>query len=179
MAQQVNYKDVNTSISDNGKNEMAIRVQAERADGQQVRYARTFNVSGLSKSEKEALKRHVLDSLGLGETPTPPAPPTNVVAPLPPVPSTPPAPPVSPLGDETVQLVCPSCTGQMRLEINGSGYAFTRSHRSSDNEKASLFPLTLPMKAGDYRLKYWQNGVLQMQTPFTVKAGATNTVTVK
>ncbi|MEZ0540765.1 hypothetical protein [Fibrella arboris] len=175
VAQPTTYRNVNTSINDNGNDKLSIQIQADRADGEQLRYNRTFNVAGLTKAQKDALKNHVLDSLGLGNTPppqvtlTPPTPPTVGVSA---------GSPASAAGTETVRLVCPSCTDQMKLEISGTGYAYSRSQRS-DREKAAFFPIDLPLEPGEYRLKYWQNGVLQMQTPFTVKAGAKNVITVK
>lgn len=178
MAQQVSYRQVNTSVNDNGTDELAIRVSAERADGQRMQYSRTFDVRGLNKTQREALKNHVLDSLGVGNTPPPPGPPTPPTVVTTPLPPTPAAPMTAPTGTEVVRLVCPSCTDQMRLEISGTGYTYSRSH-SSDKEKASIFPLELSMAPGDYRLMYWQNKVLQMQTPFTVKAGEKNVITVK
>lgn len=181
MAQQTSYRNVNTSINDNGKNELSIQILAEEADGKQLRYNRTFNVAGLTKAQKDALKNHVLDSLGLSSTPAPQVmitPPVRSTPPVDAVTAGIPTPPVPPAGVETVRLVCPSCTDKMKLEISGTGYAYSRSS-SSDKEKASFFPIDLPLEPGDYRLKYWQNGVLQMQTPFTVKSGAKNEITVK
>ncbi|WP_229379638.1 hypothetical protein [Fibrella forsythiae] len=176
MAQQTSYRNVNTSINDNGKDALSIQIQADRADGEQLRYSRTFNVAGLTKAQKDALKNHVLDSLGLSSTPppqallTPPTPPAGAM--------TAPTPPGLAPGVETVRLVCPSCTDRMKLEISGTGYAYSRSQHS-DKEKTSIFPIDLPLEPGDYKLKYWQNGVLQTQTPFTVKAGEKNVITVK
>ncbi len=181
MAQQTSYRNVNTSINDNGKDELSIQIQADRTDGDQLRYNRTFNVAGMTKAQKDALKKHVLDSLGLSSTPAPQVTLTPPVPPVPPVGAVTagiPAPPVPPAGLETVRLVCPSCTNKMKLEISGTGYAYSRSS-SSDKEKASFFPIDLPLEPGDYKLKYWQNGVLQMQTPFTVKAGEKNVIAVK
>ncbi len=164
MAQTAAYTQVNTSINETNNSELAIQIKAERADGQQVQYSRTFDVRGLSKQEKEALKTRVLDSLGLNTAP--PAPPT------------PPAPVSPPAGLEVVKLLCSSCTGRMRLEINGNGYSYAQTHNTA-TEKTPFLPLELTMKPGEYRLAYWQNNVLQIQKSFTVKVGEANVITVK
>ncbi|NID10456.1 hypothetical protein [Fibrivirga algicola] len=174
-AQQVSYRNVNTSINDNGKDQLSIQIQAERTDGEQLRYNRTFNVAGLSNAQKETLKNKVLDSLGLNTTPPPPGvamPPVGAVS------VGAPTPPVSPTGTETVRFTCRTCTDKMKLDISGTGYAYSRSH-SPAKENASFFPIDLPLEPGEYRLQYWQNGVLQIQMPFTVKAGGTNAINVK
>ena len=174
-AQQVSYRNVNTSINENGKDQLSIQIQAERTDGEQLRYNRTFNVAGLTNAQKETLKHKVLDSLGLNTAPPPPG------VPMPPIGAVSvgaPTPPVTPTGTETVRFTCQTCTGKMKLDISGTGYAFSRSHNSG-KEKGSFFPIDLPLEPGEYRLQYQQNGVLQIQMPFTVKAGGTNAITVK
>ncbi len=161
MAQTSVYTQVNTSINETDNRELAIQIKAERADGQQVRYNRTFDVRGLSKKEKEALTTHILDSLGLNTAPP-----------------TPPTPLSRPEGTEVVKVLCSSCTGRIRLEINGNGYSYAQTH-DTDKEKTPFLPLELNMKPGEYRLAYWQNKVLQIQKPFTIKAGEENVITVK
>ena len=170
MGQQASYTNVNTSINDNGTSELAIQVRAERTDGQTVQYNRTFDVRGLTKAQRDALKNRVLDSLGVGNVPVPP------VAPAAPVPPTPPG---SPSGSELVTVVCESCTGRMRLEINGDGFNYTRTHDDTGDDKKAFADIEVPMKPGEYRLKYWQNKVLQIQKSFTVRAGEKNVISVK
>lgn len=151
------------SISDDDKT-MSIRVEGV-FKGRDIDYDQAFNVTGMTGREKEALKRRILDSLGVGEPPSPPRPPK------------PPRPIYEGNGDESLVLQCERCTGNMKLEVTGDGFTLTRSTDSGRKER--LFPMKLSVRPGQYRLRYWQNDVLQMQQSFDVKAGQRNVVTVK
>lgn len=174
MAQQ--SRRINTNIDDDGQT-MAISIRGT-VDGKKISYKHQFNVSGLSKAEKDALKARVLDSLGVAEPPKPPKPP------MPPAAHKPPTPPASPgfsatkSDDETVTFVCPTCTGRMRLEVSGDNFSLTRE-TDSKKDKANPFPMTTTMSPGKYTYTYWQNGVRQMDLPFEVKTGQKNEVIVK
>jgi hypothetical protein len=164
------YSSTSTSINDDDKT-LSIQIEGT-ANGKDVRYNRTFSVVGMSKAQKEALKTRVLDSLGLGEPPKPPMPPTPPVYPG----ST--MAPQTAADEANVTFVCPSCAGRMRLEVSGPDFSFT--HETDNRKKTSnAFPMSVPMKPGQYQYTYWQNGVEQMKLPFTVKAGETNVVTIK
>ncbi|MBD2699248.1 hypothetical protein IC229_01280 [Spirosoma sp. BT702] len=163
MAQQaknVAYRQLSKSLDDDGKTLM-LDIRGEQIDGQKLRYKRSFNVANLSTSEKEALKNHVLDSLGVNEEP-----------------KSPPSPKSPEAGTEIVTFSCESCTGKNRLEVYGNGFTSTREFDSS-KEKEPAFPLELKLNPGEYRLMYWQNKVLHIQSTFTVKAGEANVVKVK
>lgn len=159
MAQKSTHSNLNTSIDDNGKT-YSIRIDGDRT-GKAIHYKQTFNVVGMSKEQKEALKNRVLDSLGLGETPPDPTPPNTAIT----------------SGMEKVTFTCPTCTGKTKITISGNGFSAEREIENDKNEPA--FPLDLEIPPGDFRYEYRQNNVLQMQQPFTVKAGQENTVQVK
>ncbi len=65
------------SIDDNGRN-LEIRVKGN-IEGKEVDYSRSFDVTGLSKSDREALARRVMDSLGIGDVKVPMLPASPVV----------------------------------------------------------------------------------------------------
>ena len=82
---------INHSINDDGKN-LSINVKGS-VNGKAVDYDRTFDVSGMNKEQKDALKRSVYDSLGLPD-PVAPRAPLKPHAPVPAVELVaPPAPP--------------------------------------------------------------------------------------
>ncbi len=159
MAQTSVHSNLNTSINDDNKT-YSIRIDGDR-NGKVIHYDRTFNVAGLSKAQKEALKTRVLDSLGLGETPPSPQQAVSAVS----------------SGKVNVTFVCPTCVGKTKLSVSGNGFSAERELEIDKGK--SGFPFTLEMPPGDYQYTYWQNKVEQMKLPFTVKAGQENTVTVK
>ena len=170
---QQSHRSINTSISDDNK-AYAISIDGV-IDGRAIHYQRQFDVAGMSQTEKDAIKTRVFDSLGLTESPKPLDPPT---------PLTPQEPASIADADEsdaveqTVTFVCPDCTGKIRLEVVGTNFEFTRD-ATAKNPESRIFPLTVNMIPGEYRYQYWQNGVLQLQLPFTVKADETNQVSIK
>lgn len=147
-----------SQINDNGKT-LSIHVTGQK-NGQTVDRTHTFSIVGMTRPQKDSLMNRVLDSLGLGDKP---------MAPTPPVPDS---------GEPVVTFVCETCTGKGKLVINGTNYATTHEFDLTKNEK-STFPFDLPLIPGDYRLMYWQNKVLQIQSSFTVKAGEKKEVKVK
>jgi hypothetical protein len=173
MAQQSRRSSLRTSIDDDDKT-MTISVDGTVND-REISYNRRFKVSGMSGSEKDALKNRVFDSLGVGEPPKPPMP---AAAPKPPTPPAPSGFSSTKSDDETVTFVCPTCTGRMRLEVLGENFSLTRE-TDSKKDKANPFPMTTTMRPGKYEYIYWQNGVQQMHLLFEVKAGQKNEVTVK
>lgn len=78
----------------------------------------------------------------------------------------------------TVTFSCETCTGKGKLMINGNGYSKTQEFTVKKGEKPA-FPLELSLEPGEYKLTYWQNKVLQIQSSFTVKEGEATTVKVK
>ncbi|QIP12916.1 hypothetical protein G8759_09930 [Spirosoma aureum] len=186
---------LNTVINEDGK-VMSIQVDGER-NGRAVKYDRTFDVTKLSSSEKDALKNRVLDSLGIGQSisipeavahrdrspgdsegvavPAKPREAPSVTIPKPPVPPIPPA----DAGQTVVTFRCESCTGKVKLEITSPTEDYSIERDAKVNTDKRLFPYQIPLSSGEYNLKYYQNGVLQIQSKFTVKSGETNTVVVK
>ncbi len=163
VAQTTVHSNLSTSINDDDKT-YSIRIDGDR-NGKEIHYNRTFNVVGMSTGQKESLKNRVLDSLGLGETPPSlPRPAMKTIT-------------KTPAGVETVTFTCATCTGKTKLSVNGNGFSADREVVIDKGK--SGFPFDLDMPPGDYRYTYRQNGVEQMQLPFTVKAGEVNTVKVK
>lgn len=76
-AQQKNVS-INHSINDDGKT-LSIKVKGT-VDGKPVDYSSTFDVTGMSKAQRDALKERVYDSLGL-PSPVAPVPPVPPIAP--------------------------------------------------------------------------------------------------
>ena len=97
IAQQKNVS-INHTIHDDEKT-LSIKIKGTIND-KPVDYSRTFDVSGMTKEQRDAIKRNVYDSLGLADPVTPRAPlhplaPQFVIEPVAPVePITPEAPPV-------------------------------------------------------------------------------------
>ena len=159
LAQTSVHSNLTTSINDDDKT-YSIRIDGER-NGKAIHYNRTFNVVGMSKEQKEAMKTRVLDSLGLGEAPPTPALPNTAGAP----------------GIMKVTFSCLTCTGKTKITISGNGFSAEREIEDDKNKPA--FPFDLEMPPGSYRYEYRQNDVLQMQLPFVVKTDQKNTVLVK
>lgn len=162
IAQSSVHSTVNTEINDDDKT-YSIRIDGDR-NGKEIHYNRTFNVAGMSKTQKEAMKNRVLDSLGLGEGPPPPQPPTGTMT-------------SGTTGTAKVTFVCPTCAGETMLLINGEGFTAERNLEIRPDKPG--FPFELEMPPGTYQLTYLQNKVLQTQAPFTVKVGETNSIKVK
>ena len=156
-AQRSTYSSTRSQINDDEKT-LSIQIEGQR-DGQSIAYNRSFDVRGMSKAQRDALKNRVLDSLKLGNT-----------APAPEQPQA----PIANDKSETVEFTCATCTGKSKLTISGNNVSI-----SQERDKGKMFPLKQQLAPGDYRYTYWQNGVLQMQLPFTVKAGEENVVNVK
>ena len=70
-AQQKNIS-INHSINDNGKT-LSIKIKGT-VDSKPVDYNRTFDVSGMTKEQRDAITRNVYDSLGLPDPTAPRAP---------------------------------------------------------------------------------------------------------
>lgn len=97
------HSSISRSINDDGKT-LSIRVNGT-VDGRAVDYDRTFDVADLSKTEREALRNRILDSLNVG-TPEPPKPPKAPASPaIPPTPRAPRAPREPRLHGESVTVI--------------------------------------------------------------------------
>ncbi|MDB5242893.1 MAG: hypothetical protein JWP57_3518 [Spirosoma sp.] len=91
-----------------------------------------------------------------------------------------------PLGSESdseaqanVTFRCETCTGKIKLALvrSTADYSFERDTKIDSRKR--FFPYQLSLPPGEYRLNYFQNDVLQMQSTFTVKLGEESTVVVK
>ncbi len=197
-AQHSRQSTTHTQINDDGKT-LSVRVEGQ-VDGQAINYHRTFDVSCMSRLAKADLKHRILDSLGIGEAPRRTEPPlytsrsdryeaasAPVYQPTPrwrtytgPVNTTDLTPSESvPEGQSNVTFQCETCTGKIKLALVRStdDYSFERDTKIDSRKR--VFPYQLSLPAGEYRLSYFQNDVLQMQSTFTVKLGEESTVVVK
>lgn len=71
---------VNRQINDDGKT-LSIRIDGS-VNGRSINYDRRFDVASLSKTERESLRNHILDSLSIATSV--PIPPATLFAPKPP-----------------------------------------------------------------------------------------------
>ena len=80
---------------------------------------------------------------------------------------------------QNVTFRCETCTGKIKLALTRSteDYSFERDTKIDGQKR--FFPYDIPLPPGEYRLKYFQNDILQIQSTFTVKSGQANTVVVK
>lgn len=184
---------LNTVINEDDKT-ISIQVDGER-NGKAINYQRTFDVTNLTSSEKDELKTRVLDSLGVGKVTTAPDPepiarrgqgsarsskviksttitPDNNTRP------SAQAAPSAEAGQVVTTFTCETCSGKIKLEIVGKldDYSIERDTKAGTDKR--LFPYQLPLTPGDYTLNYYQNGVLQVQSAFTVKSGESGTVVI-
>jgi len=196
MAQTARQSTTHTEINDDGKT-MSVRVEGQ-VDGRAIDYQHTFDVARLSSLAKDDLKHRIFDSLGIGDVTKPL---------LPPVPPAPPGrsadavdspgrsagavdSPGRPEGgtfygdfdtdeQQNVTFRCETCTGKIKLALTRSteDYSFERDTKIDGQKR--FFPYDIPLPPGEYRLKYFQNDILQIQSTFTVKSGQANTVVVK
>ena len=173
-AQPSTNSTVNTLINEDGKT-MSIQVEGQR-NGQTITYNRTFGVAKLTASEKEMLKNRILDSLGVGQSsgvsvPAKRASP-NATGPITSANST----------NNTQAIVtfrCETCAGKVKLLIASPTDDFSIERDAKANTDKRLFPYQLSLSPGDYKLTYYQNGVLQIQSSFTVKTEQENTIVIK
>lgn len=125
-----------------------------------------FNVAGLTTTQRDSLHRQAiraLNQLGIADVPG--------VGKLQ-------FTPAAGVSSPEVIFRCETCIGKGRLEIYGNNYTSTRSFNTK-RDAQPFFPYQSRLGAGEYRLVYMQNGVRQIQSSFTVKAGEANVVTVK
>ncbi len=125
-------------------------------NGKPYSYNAKYDVSGMSKLQRDSIKTKVYKNLGI-DKPTEPASKeqSNI---------------------NNVTIDCKTCMGKMYTEIYGNDFSSTRKFNSKEK---SGFPYTLNLKEGKYSLKYSQNNVLQIQKKFIVKEGDKTAVEVK
>lgn len=156
VAQQSRTEMLSSNVNDDGKT-YSIKVDGDM-NGRTVHYDRTFNARGMSTAQKDALRERVMDSLRTGKVTT-----VRLRAAKDP--------------NATV-FICESCTGRMKIQVFGDGVSVIREEYPKQGE-VSMFPLTMTLKPGEYRLMYWQNKVMQIQDTFTVKVGEPGEVRIK
>lgn len=113
-AQKKSHNNFSQHIHDDGKT-MSIVIEGN-SDGRTVNYNRTFNVTGMSPMQKDALTKRITDSLGMGSVHRP----KQSKAPVGPVP-----PPSTPLSDnkheaQHVNSDIDDDGKTMHIKINGS-----------------------------------------------------------
>jgi len=156
VAQQSQTETLSSSVNDDGKT-YSIKIEGDM-NGRTVHYDRTFTVKGMSAAQKDALKERIMDSLRTSKI-------TDV------------RPRVARDPNATV-FICETCAGRMKIQVVGDGVSVIREEYPKLGE-ASMFPLTMTLKPGEYRLMYWQNKVMQIQNTFTVIAGEPSEVRIK
>ena len=197
-AQHSRQSTTHTQMADDGKT-LSVRVEGE-VDGRAIIYQHTFNVACLSRVAKDNLKRRILDSLGIGQASNPPEPPVFTsrndryeTARVPMYQQAPrwrtntgpenvPDPSDSQSNVEeqaNVTFRCETCTGKIKLALVRSTDDYSFERDTKIDSRKGFFPYQLSLPAGEYRLNYFQNDVLQMQSTFTVKLGEESTVVVK
>jgi len=118
--------DFHQNISDDGK-KLSIKINATK-DGKSINYNRTFDVSGMNQSQREALTHRVFDSLGIDVpvAPVPPIPPVEPAAPLAPFPPIEPVAPVAPVEFNTDVAVVSSKDQYTESYIVGGNHPYTK-----------------------------------------------------
>lgn len=132
----------------------SVKYMGER-NGKPFNYNVKYDVSDMSKFQRDSIKTKVYKDLGIDK-------------------------PIEPILEkakiDNVTIDCKICTGKMYVEIYGNDFTSTRKFNSKEN---SGFPYTLNLKAGEYYLKYSQNKVLQIEKKFMVKEGESSVIEVK
>lgn len=191
-AQHSRQSTTHTQINDDGKT-LSVRVDGE-VDGRTINYQHTFDVACMSRQAKDDFKRRILDSLGIGGAPQPPAPPVftsrnnryepgtvsrNQSAPRWRTNVDPSVSESEPEAQSNVTFRCETCTGKIKLALVRSTDDYSFERDTKIDSRKQFFPYQISLPPGEYRLKYFQNDVLQMQSTFTVKVGEESTVVVK
>lgn len=156
VAQQSRTETISTSVNDDGKT-YSIKVEGDM-NGRAVHYDRTFSVRGMTSAQKDALNQRIMDSLRTGKI-------TDVR-------------PRNAKDPNATVFICETCAGRTKLQITGDGVSVIREEYPKAGQ-ASMFPLTMTLKPGEYQLMYWQNKVMQIQDTFTVKPGEPTEVRIK
>ena len=147
---------INSSVNDDGKT-YAVKIDGAM-NGKPVYYNRTFNVRGMTSVQKDALNERIMDSLRTGK----------VVS----------VRPTTSKDPNATVFMCETCAGRMKIQVFGDDVSVIREEYPKLGEP-SMFPLTMTLKPGEYRLMYWQNKVMQIQDTFTVSAGKPTEVRIK
>ena len=136
-------------------NIFSVKYVGER-NGKPFKYSVKYDVSNMSKFQRDSIKTKVYKDLGVDKPIEEPTPKQAKI--------------------DNVTIDCKTCTGKIYVEIYGNDFTSTRKFNSKEK---SGFPYTLNLKAGEYLLKYSQNKVLQIEKKFMVKEGENNIVNVK
>lgn len=153
------YRQLGQSIHDDGKI-LDIKINGQRVNGEKVHYKRNFDVSALSVMQRDSLRTHILDSLGIKDTTTK----SNTSS------------TILPLGSE-VQFVCRNCSTKGNLEVYGNNSVSTR--KIDGRNETRTFPISMQLAPGDYRLIYYRRKKSQStQLLFTVKEDKKSIVTI-
>ena len=145
--------EISMQTIDDGK-VFSVKYAGER-NGKPFNYSVKYDVSDMSKFQRDSIKTKVYKDLGIDK----PIEPTPEKA-----------------KTDNVTIDCKICTGKMYVEIYGNDFTSTRKFNSKED---SGFSYTLNLKAGEYYLKYSQNNVLQIQKKFMVIEGEKSVVEVK
>lgn len=125
--------------------------------GKSIEHKQNFASIGLTDTQKQRIKNHLLDSLGLPKLPERSTS-LSVLTPK-------------------VTFTCEECEGKSVFEIYGNNFLSTR--KSDVKKSQPLFPLVINLSPGEYRLVFKQRKKPNIEAKFIVKADETNVIKVK
>ncbi len=172
-------KTVNMTIEEDDKT-LSIQVDNQR-NGRTVNYKRTFDIAGMSQSEKEILKNRVQDSLGVYDPLRSAQPPviTAHYTSQPPVSPTLPTDVLTNADQVTVTFCCEACNGPRQLLVISATDRYSIEQDVNADLARYFFSYRLLLKPGTYRLLYYQQDRVNRQSTFMVNPGKENTVIIK
>lgn len=126
--------------------------------GKSIEHKQNFGSAGLTDAQKDSIKNHLLDSLGL----------PKLIERA----------PVLPISVPNVIFNCAGCAGKSEFEVYGANFTSTR--KGSPNKKSKpLFPLAMNLSPGEYKMVYKQRKSAKIKVRFTVKINEKNVIKVK
>lgn len=125
--------------------------------GKSIEHKQNFASMGLTDTQKQSIKNHLLDSLGLPKLPERS---TSLSV------STP-----------KVTFTCEECEGKSAFEIYGNNFLSTR--KSDAKKSQPLFPMVINLSPGEYRFVFKQRKKPKIEANFIVKADETNVIKIK
>ncbi len=131
-------------------------------DGRPFRHSFRYETTGLTQPERDSLYRQSSRTLAA----------LGIPMPKPYVPGT-----ANTESENSVTITCATCIRKGDLEIYGTNSVHTR--KLNDNRAgADVFPITVPLAPGDYRLVYKQRGQPTIEMPLTIAGGEKKQLTL-
>lgn len=148
-----------------GDKVLAMNILGNR-NGEPFNHKIRFDVSGMTKIERDSLYQQTLRTialLGVKDVPGLRKPGSD---------------PDKENQGEKVTFRCEMCAGKGVVEVYGDNFLLTRSFNSR-RDTQPFFPLTIRLGPGEYRLVYRQNGYQKIESSFSVHVDETNEVRIK